>query len=215
MPNHGISEAVIKRLPRYYRYLNDLSDQGVERISSAELSKIMKVTASQIRQDLNHFGGFGQQGYGYNVRSLYEEIGKILGLDKAQTMVIVGAGRLGQALANYVRFEKRGFRVIGIFDCNPELIGSTVRQCTIQSASELTAFLDNNHVDIVTLAIPRKDAPDLARLVTEHGVQAIWNFTPVDLNLYLPENVVVENVHLSESLMKLSCDLQRIREKNS
>ena len=106
MPNHGISEAVIKRLPRYYRYLNDLSEQGVERISSAELSKIMKVTASQIRQDLNHFGGFGQQGYGYNVRSLYEEIGKILGLDKAQTMVILGAGRLGQALANYVRFEK-------------------------------------------------------------------------------------------------------------
>ena len=141
MTNKGISEAVIKRLPRYYRYLNDLSEQGVERISSAELSKIMKVTASQIRQDLNHFGGFGQQGYGYNVRSLYEEIGKILGLDKAQTMVIVGAGRLGQALANYVRFEKRGFRVIGIFDSNPELIGSTVRQCVIQSSAELPAFL--------------------------------------------------------------------------
>lgn len=213
MPNKGISEAVIKRLPRYYRYLNDLSEQGVERISSAELSKIMKVTASQIRQDLNHFGGFGQQGYGYNVRLLYEEIGKILGLDKAQTMVIVGAGRLGQALANYVRFEKRGFRVIGIFDSNPELIGSTVRQCEIQSAAELPAFLDNHPVDIVTLAIPRKDAPDIARLVAEHGVQAIWNFTPVDLNLYLPDDVVVENVHLSESLMKLSCDLQRIREK--
>ncbi len=215
MTNKGISEAVIKRLPRYYRYLNDLSEQGVERISSAELSKIMKVTASQIRQDLNHFGGFGQQGYGYNVRSLYEEIGKILGLDKAQTMVIVGAGRLGQALANYVRFEKRGFRVIGIFDSNPELIGSTVRQCVIQSSAELPAFLDNHPVDIVTLAIPRKDAPDLARLVANHGVQAIWNFTPVDLNLYLPDNVVVENVHLSESLMKLSCDLQRIREKEA
>lgn len=213
MPNKGISEAVIKRLPRYYRYLNDLSDEGVERISSAELSKIMKVTASQIRQDLNHFGGFGQQGYGYNVRTLYEEIGKILGLDKAQTMVIIGAGRLGQALANYVRFEKRGFRVIGIFDSNPELIGSTVRQCTIQSSGELPAFLDNHDVDIATLAIPRKDAPEMARLAVNHGVHAIWNFTPVDLNLYLPEDVVVENVHLSESLMKLSCDLQRLKEK--
>lgn len=213
MPNKGISEAVIKRLPRYYRYLNDLSEQGVERISSAELSKIMKVTASQIRQDLNHFGGFGQQGYGYNVRSLYEEIGKILGLDKAQTMVIVGAGRLGQALANYVRFEKRGFRVIGIFDSNPELIGITVRQCMIQSVSELPAFLDAHDVDIVTLAIPRKDAPEVAKLVADHGVHAIWNFTPVDLNLYLSDDVVVENVHLSESLMKLSCDLQRLREK--
>ena len=215
MSQRKISRAVIKRLPRYYRYLGDLLDMGVERISSGELSQQMRVTASQIRQDLNNFGGFGQQGYGYNVRYLREEIAKILGLNTEHNMIIIGAGNLGQALANYVRFEKRGFRVIGIFDSNPELIGSTVRQCTIQSASELTAFLDNNHVDIVTLAIPRKDAPDLARMVTEHGVQAIWNFTPVDLNLYLPENVVVENVHLSESLMKLSCDLQRIREKDS
>lgn len=214
MPNRGISEAVIKRLPRYYRYLNDLSEEGVERISSSELSKIMKVTASQIRQDLNHFGGFGQQGYGYNVRTLYEEIGKILGLDKAQSMVIIGAGRLGQALANYVRFEKRGFRVIGVFDCNPQLIGQTVRQCTIQSTDELADFLDAHDVDIATLAIPRKDAPDMARLVVAHGVHAIWNFTPVDLNLHLPENVVVENVHLSESLMKLSCDLQHLRQKD-
>lgn len=211
MPNKGISEAVIKRLPRYYRYLNDLSEEGVERISSAELSKIMKVTASQIRQDLNHFGGFGQQGYGYNVRTLYEEIGKILGLDKAQTMVLVGAGRLGQALANYVRFEKRGFRVIGIFDSNPELIGSTVRQCVIQSATELPAFLDTHNVDIVTLAIPRKNAQELAETVAAHGVHAIWNFTPADLNL--PDDVVVENVRLSESLMKLSCDLQCLKEK--
>jgi redox-sensing transcriptional repressor len=145
------------------------------------------------------------------VRTLYEEIGKILGLDKAQTMVIVGAGRLGQALANYVRFEKRGFRVIGIFDNNPDLVGTTVRQCVIRPTSELADFLDDNHVDIVTLAIPRKDAPDVSRLVTEHGVHAIWNFTPVDLNLYLPEDVVVENVHLSESLMKLSCDLQHLK----
>ena len=192
MPNRGISEAVIKRLPRYYRYLNDLSEEGVERISSSELSKIMKVTASQIRQDLNHFGGF----------------------DKAQSMVIIGAGRLGQALANYVRFEKRGFRVIGVFDCNPQLIGQTVRQCTIQSTDELADFLDTHDVDIATLAIPRKDAPDMARLVVAHGVHAIWNFTPVDLNLHLPEDVVVENVHLSESLMKLSCDLQHIRQKD-
>ena len=213
MSNKGISEAVIKRLPRYYRYLNDLSEEGVERISSSELSKIMKVTASQTRQDLNHFGGFGQQGYGYNVRTLYEEIGKILGLDKAQTMIIVGAGRLGQALANYVRFEKRGFCVIGVFDSDPALVGKTVRQCTIQPSSELADFLDSHHVDIVTLAIPRKNAPEVAHLVVEHGVHAIWNFTPVDLNLHLPDDVVVENVHLSESLMKLSCNLQNLKQQ--
>ena len=154
------------------------------RISSSALGKSMGLTASQIRQDLFCFGGFGQQGYGYNVRTLYEEIGKILGLDKAQTMIIVGAGRLGQALANYVRFEKRGFCVIGVFDSDPALVGKTVRQCTIQPSSELADFLDSHHVDIVTLAIPRKNAPEVAHLVVEHGVHAIWNFAHVDLEVY-------------------------------
>ena len=211
MSQKEISEAVIKRLPRYYRYLNDLLDEGTERISSAELSKIMKVTASQIRQDLNHFGGFGQQGYGYNVLHLYQEIGKILGLDKAQTMVIIGGGRLGKALANYVRFEKRGFKLLAVFDINPSLIGQEIRNTRIYPMEQLSDFLDQNKVDILTLAIPRKDAPDIAKMAAAHGVHAIWNFTPVDLNLYLNDSVAVENVHLSESLMKLSCNLQRLK----
>ena len=133
----GISKAVIARLPRYYRYLGELIEHKVERISSNELSDLMKVTASQIRQDLNNFGGFGQQGYGYNVRYLYNEIGRILGLDRTHTMIIIGAGHLGQALANYVKFEKRGFKIIGIFDVDPKLKGKSMRDIKIQMMSEL------------------------------------------------------------------------------
>lgn len=202
-----ISNAVIKRLPRYYRYLDELQEEGVERISSAELSTRMKVTASQIRQDLNHFGGFGQQGYGYNVEYLYNEIGKILGLDHAQNMIIIGGGRLGQAIAHYVRFEKRGFRVIGIFDSNPSLTGQKVRECYIQPMEEMAAFLDENEVEIAALTIPKNNALEVAQTLVTHGIKAIWNFAHLDLHLYFPEDIVIENVHLSESLMKLSCNL--------
>ena len=146
-----ISRAVIKRLPRYYRYLGELLDDGVKRISSNELSDRMQVTASQIRQDLNNFGGFGQQGYGYNVKFLYHEIGKILGLDKTYNMIILGAGNLGQALANYVRFEKRGFRVIGMFDVNPQLIGKKIRGIEIRMLDELPEFLEQNDIQICLL----------------------------------------------------------------
>jgi len=211
MAQKEISSAVIERLPRYYRYLDELLEEGVERISSAELSRRMQVTASQIRQDLNHFGGFGQQGYGYNVQSLYKEIGKILGLDRAQNMVIIGGGRLGQALANYVRFEKRGFRVIGIFDRNPDLVGNRVRQCEIQYVGQLEQFLRTHEVEIAALTIPRDEAEEVARLLVNNGIHALWNFAHVDLDLLLPENIVIENVHLSESLMKLSCKLNKDR----
>ena len=207
MEDKGISKAVITRLPRYYRYLGELLDSGAERISSNELSRMMKVTASQIRQDLNNFGGFGQQGYGYNVRYLYNEIGKILGLDQTHTMILIGAGHLGQALANYVKFEKRGFKIIGIFDVNPELAGREVRGIGIRMISELPEFLKENKVEIATLTIPKSSAQETAELLVANGIKAIWNFAHLDLNLTLPEDVIVENVHLSESLMRLSYNL--------
>ena len=197
-----ISVAVIKRLPRYYRYLGEVMEAGVERISSGELSKKMNVTASQIRQDLNNFGGFGQQGYGYNVKYLYVEIGKILGVDIKHNMVIVGAGNLGRALANYSNFEKRGFVITGLFDKNPELIGKKVRDVEIQAMDKLEQFVRENDVDIATLAIPKSGAADVAEQLVACGIKAIWNFAHTDLNL--PDNIIVENVHLSESLMQLS-----------
>ena len=209
-----ISRAVIKRLPRYYRYLGELLDDGVERISSNELSDRMQVTASQIRQDLNNFGGFGQQGYGYNVKFLYDEIGKILGLDKTYNMIILGAGNLGQALANYVRFEKRGFRVIGMFDVNPQLIGKKIRGIEIRMLDELPEFLEQNDIQIATLTLPKAAAEEVAIKLVESGIKAIWNFAHTDLNL--PDDVVVENVHLSESLMQLSYNITKYqREKNT
>lgn len=199
-----ISKAVIKRLPRYYRYLGELIESGVERISSNELSERMKVTASQIRQDLNNFGGFGQQGYGYNVRYLYGEIGKILGVDRVHTTIIIGAGKLGQALANYVKFEKRGFKIIGIFDVNPELKGRLVRGIEIQMLDELPEFLKENKVEIATLTVPKESALEVIETLIFHGIKGIWNFAHLDLNLKVPSDVIVENVHLSESLMQLS-----------
>ena len=205
MEEKCISKAVIKRLPRYYRYLGELIEEGVERISSNELSAKMRVTASQIRQDLNNFGGFGQQGYGYNVPYLYEEIGKILGLDKTHLMIIIGAGNLGQALANYVKFEKRGFKSVGIFDVNPVLKGISIRGNEIRMMEELPQFLKEEKVEIATLTLPKNNAAEAADLLVKNGIKAIWNFAHLDLNV--PKDVIVENVHLSESLMRLSYNL--------
>ncbi|MCI5649041.1 MAG: redox-sensing transcriptional repressor Rex [Fusicatenibacter sp.] len=209
MEEKGISRAVIKRLPRYYRYLGELLEDGVERISSSELSERMKVTASQIRQDLNNFGGFGQQGYGYNVRYLYTEIGKILGLDRIHNMIIVGAGNLGQALANYSAFERSGFKTVGIFDVNPVLKGVTVRGIEIRMTNELPWFIRENNVEIAALTLPKSKAVEMANVLVDNGVKAIWNFAHTDLNLTLPDDIIVENVHLSESLMRLSYNLTR------
>ena len=203
MDNKGISNAVIKRLPRYYRYLDELLESGVERISSGELSRRMNVTASQIRQDLNNFGGFGQQGYGYHVEYLYKEIGKILGLNRENRMIVIGAGNLGNALANYGNFGKRGFVIVGMFDQKEELVGKEL-QCGIRvrHIDELESFLSENSVRIATLAIPKTHAPQIAERLVACGIKAIWNFAHTDLQV--PRGVVVENVHLSESLMQLS-----------
>lgn len=202
-----ISQAVIRRMPRYYRYLGELIEENVERISSNELSRRMKVTASQIRQDLNNFGGFGQQGYGYNVKFLYEEIGKILGLDQQHNIIVLGAGNLGQALANYVQFEKRGFVITGLFDVNPRLAGVSVRGIPIHMMDELEEFVRTHEVHIAALTMPKEKAEQAAEKVVDMGIRAIWNFAHVDLEL--PKDVVVENVHLSDSLMQLSYNIVR------
>lgn len=204
-----ISPAVIKRLPRYYRYLGDLLKNDVVRISSKELSQRMNVTASQIRQDLNNFGGFGQQGYGYNVEFLYNEMGRILGLDRTNNIIILGAGNLGQALANNQDFDSNGFKIIGLFDVNPRLIGMTVRGVEVYDIDMLEKFLSENEVMIAALTLPKSKAPKIAKELAELGIKAFWNFAPVDLSL--PEDVIVENVHLSESIMTLS---YRIHSKN-
>ena len=197
-----ISPVVIKRLPRYYRYLGELLKNNVIRISSKELSKKMNVTASQIRQDLNNFGGFGQQGYGYNVEYLYNEIGKILGLDHVNNIVIIGAGNLGQALANNQEFDSNGFKIIGLFDVNPRLVGMTVRGVEVYDIDMLEVFLRDNDVRIAALTLPASKATKVARELADLGIKAFWNFAPVDL--HLPEDVIVENVHLAESIMTLS-----------
>lgn len=202
-----ISQAVIGRLPRYFRYLGELKDKGVERISSQDLSELMKVTASQIRQDFNNFGGFGQQGYGYNVEYLYNEIGKILGLDRQHNFIIIGAGNLGRALGNYLNFEKRGFIFQGMFDTDRQLVGKEVRGVKVMPMEELEQFIRENDIDIAVLTIPKEEAVSVAERLVGTQVRAIWNFAHVDLNV--PPSIQVENVHLSDSLMKLSYNINR------
>ena len=201
-----ISQAVIRRMPRYYRYLGELLEEGVERISSNDLSRRMRVTASQIRQDLNNFGGFGQQGYGYNVQFLYDEIGKILGLNETHHIIVIGAGNLGQAITNYVKFEKFGFIITALFDVNPKLKGQTVRGIPIYLMDELDQYCKDHPVDIAALTLPKEKADETAQHLVQHGVHAIWNFAHVDLDLS-DNQVVVENVHLSDSLMQLSYNI--------
>ena len=206
MEEKTISIAVIKRLPRYYRYLGDLLDNGITRISSGDLSKKMNVTASQIRQDLNKFGCFGQQGYGYNVQFLYEEIGKIMGLNTEHRIIIIGAGNLGQALANYVKFEKLGFVITALFDVNPALSGKSVRGIPILMLSELDEYCRTHRVDIAALTMPKSKADSIASKLVDLGIRAIWNFAHVDLEIP-NKDVVVESVHLSDSLMQLSYNI--------
>ena len=186
-----ISQAVIRRMPRYYRYLGELLEEGVERISSNDLSRRMRVTASQIRQDLNNFGGFGQQGYGYNVQFLYDEIGKILGLNETHHIIVIGAGNLGQAITNYVKFEKFGFIITALFDVNPKLKGQTVRGIPIYLMDELDQYCKDHPVDIAALTLPKEKADETAQHLVQLGVHAIWNFAHVDLDLS-DNQVVVE-----------------------
>lgn len=205
MEDREISQAVISRLPRYFRYLGELRDGGIERVSSQELSDIMRVTASQIRQDLNNFGGFGQQGYGYNVDYLYDEIGKILGLHNEHNLILVGAGHLGQALVNYMNFERRGFIFRGVFDINEQLHGMQIRGIAVRPMREMEQFVRENDIDIAVLTIPKAGAVEVAEKLVSYGIKGFWNFAHVDL--HVPENIQVENVHLSDSLMKLSYNL--------
>lgn len=198
-----ISMAVIKRLPKYHRYLIDLVKNDVDRISSKELSEKIGFTASQIRQDLNCFGDFGQQGYGYNVKELYNQINTILGLTRDYNTVIVGAGNIGQALANYTKFDRLGFNLKGIFDINPKVLGLKIKDIEIADIDLLGEFLDNNKVDIGIICVTTKNAQKVCDIFTSHNVKGIWNFAPVDL--VIPDNVIIENVHLSDGLMTLSC----------
>lgn len=199
---NNISMAVIKRLPKYQRYLQELLDNDVDRISSKELSEKIGFTASQIRQDLNCFGDFGQQGYGYNVRDLSNEIRSILGLTKDYNTIIIGAGNIGQAIANYSRFDRLGFSLIGVFDANPKLIGLRIREVEIEDIDKLPGFIQNNKVDIGIICVPKNSAQNVCDALVQNDVKAIWNFAPTDL--VIPDDVVVENVHLSESLLTLS-----------
>lgn len=197
----NISMAVIKRLPKYHRYLNELLNNDVDRISSKELGEKIGFTASQIRQDLNCFGDFGQQGYGYNVRELSNQISKILGLDKDYNSVIIGAGNIGQAIANYTRFGKMSFDLKGIFDANPKLLGMKIRDIEIQDIDNLEGFLEQNNIDVGVVCVPKINAQKVCDILVAGGVKGIWNFAPVDLNV--PDDVTVQNVHLSESLLTL------------
>ena len=198
----NISAPVIKRLPRYYRFLGELIDKNVSRISSRELSDKMGLTASQIRQDLNCFGGFGQQGYGYSVQSLYTEIGHILGLDHMYNAVLIGAGNLGKAVAVHMSFEKRGFRLIGIFDNDKNKIGTVIRNIPVSDLDDLETFCTEHHTDVAIFCVPKSATPDIAERLHRLGVKNYWNFSHYDLSVKY-DDIIVENVHLNDSLMIL------------
>lgn len=203
MKDNRISASVIKRLPRYYRFLGELKKQNITRISSGELAEIMKVTASQIRQDLNCFGGFGQQGYGYNIDMLYEEIGSILGFDILTDAIMVGVGRLGHAVAQNMNFNKVGFRLIGAFDNNPEVIGTAASNLNVLSIDSLEEFCKEHKPQVAILCVPTSAARDLSEKLINLGIKGFWNFTHYDITLLHPE-VLVENVHLNDTLARLS-----------
>lgn len=200
-----VSASVINRLPRYYRYLTDLLAGGVERISSKELSEKMQVTASQIRQDLNCFGGFGQQGYGYNVKSLQGEIAKILGLDQGYTAVMVGAGNMGRTFATNTKFESRGFRLIGIFDSDEKKFGSVINGHAVQDYSTIGAFIAEHKPEMAILTVPKEAMHEVAEELIGYGIKAFLNFSYTELSA--ADHIAVENVHLSDSLMRLSYKL--------
>lgn len=210
--NSGVSSSVIRRLPRYYRFLGDLMANGTERISSREFAELIGLTASQIRQDLNCFGGFGQQGYGYNVKSLHSEIGRILAVDKLRPTILLGAGNLGLAMVTHMKFEQRGFRLIGVFDNDPAKIGLQVRDWAVRDIRELTSFCEKEAPQVAILCIPKQAAADYAALLVEKGVRGFWNFSHHDLSIQFGDRIAVENVHLGDSLMTLSYHVNELTE---
>lgn len=205
----GVSLSVIRRLPRYHRFLGELIDKNVERISSREFAQLIGVTASQIRQDLNCFGGFGQQGYGYNVKNLFDEIGKILGLNRLKPTILIGAGNLGLALANHMNFDRRGFHLIGIFDSDPRKIGIQIKDLAVQGKDRMKGFCEQHHPEVAILTVPQEGVYDLALELVGLGIRGFWNFSQRDLFLDLPQDIAVENVHLEDSLMTLGFDLSQ------
>lgn len=200
--NEKISSPVIRRLPRYYRFLGELLEKGVTRISSRQLSEKMGFTASQIRQDLNCFGGFGQQGYGYSVEGLYKEIGRILGLDHCYKAILIGAGNLGKAVAVHMSFDKRGFQLVGIFDNDENKIGSRIRDIPVTDLDDLEIYCGEHHVDAAIFCVPKSAVEPIADRLYHLGIRNFWNFSHYDLSVNY-EDIVVENVHLNDSLMIL------------
>ncbi len=213
MNKDNISKSVIRRLPRYYRFLTELEENGTERVSSGKLAEIMRSTASQVRQDLNCFGGFGHQGYGYSVTYLKGEIAKILGLDKNFKAVLVGAGHIGTAIAAHMKFENLGFRLVGIFDNNQSIFGSKINELEIRDVSELQSFCADNNIDAAFLCIPKDEAPEIVGSLYSSGVRCFWNFTHYYIQGDYPD-ATVENVHLSDILMTLCYSMNEAVEKN-
>lgn len=210
---NNISSPVIKRLPRYYRFLGELMEKGITKISSRELSDKMGFTASQIRQDLNCFGEFGQQGYGYSVESLYNEIGHILGLDNCYNAILIGAGNLGKAVAMHMSFEKRGFRLIGIFDNDKEKVGTNIKGLCVSDLDDLDKFCFETKTDVAILCLPKTAAPEIADKLYSLGIRYYWNFSHYDLSID-HDDIIVENVHLNDSLMILCYRISAEKEKN-
>ena len=206
MSKNPVSNSVIRRLPRYYRFLGELEKHGTVRISSRELSEKMGLTVSQIRQDFNCFGGFGQQGYGYNVSELRSKIGNILGVNTGNPAILIGAGNLGRAIASHMDFNERGFRLIGIFDSNPNLAGSMIGELTVRNSLELEQFCIENSPVAAVLCIPKESAAEIAVRLESYGIRAFWNFSHYDLRAD-HSDIIVENVHLGDSLMTLSYGL--------
>lgn len=202
MPKEGVSIQVIRRLPRYYRYLTELESQGVEKISSTKLAALMSSTASQIRQDLNCFGGFGQQGYGYSVAGLREEIGRILGLDQIHNMILIGAGNLGRAIATHLNFEQLGFKLTAIFEKDEKLIGTMLRGIKVMADEEIESYVSENQISTAILAMPKDAVDNLIDKLYACGIRSYWNFSHYDIAKKY-DDVIVENVHLSDSLMTL------------
>lgn len=197
-----ISMPVIRRLPRYYRFLCELDSQNVERISSTELANIMRSTASQVRQDLNCFGGFGQQGYGYPVDQLKDEIGRILGIDNKYNAILLGAGNLGRAVATHMNFEQLGFKLCAVFEKNERLVGTMLRGITVKADDEIGDFCKNNKVDTAILCLPKDAVDAIVKDLYELGIRNFWNFSHYDIGRNY-DDVIVENVHMSDSLMTL------------
>ncbi len=212
MPKHDkISMSVIRRLPRYYRFISELAENDVQRISSSKLAELMNVTASQIRQDFNCFGGFGQQGYGYSVEFLKQEMETILGLNKVNNTIILGAGNLGKAVALHINFAEKGFKLKGIFETNPDIIGTQIADINVYPESSLINFIKTNDISIAVLCIPKNSVGEIIDKLYNNGIKNFWNFSHYDISRKYSDTIV-ENVHMSDSLMTLSYRINETRQ---